>query len=138
LQVIEWNVGKRKAIFFVIPNVARDTPFAPQLRNEIEEIAWKPVGMLAELNSHYKPLAEVRALQTPMRDTCVVSCPSPSVLSLQKLQKCIADYKPPAPGKESTGKENGTDDAEDDDDDEGRYALLSPRARNKRVFNPRH
>lgn len=62
MQVIEWNVGKRKAIFFVIPNVARDTPFAPQLRNEIEEIAWKPVGMLAELNSHYKPLAEVRIL----------------------------------------------------------------------------
>lgn len=93
--LIEWNVGKRKAVFFIIPNVPRDTPFAPQLRNEIEEIAWKPVGMLAELNSHYKPLAE-------------------------KLQQCIADYKPPKDEKDAAGRENGAEEADDDDDDEGR------------------
>jgi len=57
-QTIEWNMSRRKAIFFVIPNVPRGTPFAPQLRNEIEEIAWKPVTRIPELNSHYKPLAE--------------------------------------------------------------------------------
>lgn len=111
-------MGKRKAVFFIIPNVPRDTPFAPQLRNEIEEIAWKPVGMLAELNSHYKPLAEVRSdFGLELCECTHLGSPLP-----QKLQQCIADYKPPKDEKDAAGRENGAEEADDDDDDEGRYA----------------
>jgi 8-oxo-dGTP pyrophosphatase MutT (NUDIX family) len=53
---INAKVGKRKSTFFIVPNISKQEPFAPQLRNEIEEIQWKKVDELVHFNPQYTEL----------------------------------------------------------------------------------